>query len=138
MVVLSIFAICAESHTRPAREKQVASLSLSISRQNIYPVARRGFLFLTHPDGGALTRTCRLGMPPMPSSAPAPGSWLGLQPCRLRPGSDASVDRSSAASPTSVSGFQRNACSPWSIGLRSVCSLLLPQIHQPSGVLRIS
>ena len=33
----------AESYTKPAREKQGAWLSLSISRQNIHPVARRGF-----------------------------------------------------------------------------------------------
>ena len=41
----------AESYTKPAREKQGALLSLSISRQNFQPVSNGGF-FVVSPSGG--------------------------------------------------------------------------------------
>ena len=81
----------AESYTRPAREKQGALLSLSITRQNIHPVASRGFLL---PEGTlkAVTRDQWPATPASPSTSWV-SLWLPFAPMNLMPPTFAGVPR---------------------------------------------
>ena len=96
---------------------------------NIHPVSNGGFFLLViQPSGGAHSGIgCLLGIAAMPSGSAVPCNWSDHRPCRLRPDAPASSDQSGAASEAPSHGSVGNGCSPWSIGLKSVCSLLLPK-----------
>lgn len=126
---------------KPNKQKQLTPIILELTKSKETSPRQqcRGFSLLTQHGGGALTGIgWSLDSDQQHRDCAALCRLFGRYERTLPRALTVSAPSTPDGSLTSVSGSQRNACSPRPNGLKSICSFLFPQIHQPFGLLRIS